>query len=304
MRLANGLLALLVFPGLLFAMPCAWFFVWIERKTVAWMQRRIGPPLLQPFLDFVKLLAKRTPQRYRADAFLMQLWPLLSVAAMAGALALLPVFPHSTGFSGDLVLLVMLLELPSVFTIVAGFSSRSLFGEIGSTREALFSLGYSVVFLAAFGAIALSSASLRLQDAALATANPARWIALLAILLCIPAKLRLNPFSTASAEQEIYSGPLTEYAGPELAFWELAHGLEWVALTGVIATFALPRTGAILPDAAAFVAGCVCLVLLLSLGAAATARFTLRFSLRIFWRWGFTLALVALASASFLRMKP
>jgi len=247
-------------------------------------------------------MGKRAPERSGSEAFLMRLWPLLSVASMVGALSLLPVLPNSGGFSGDLVLLIMLLELPSLFTVVAGFSSRSLFGEVGSTREAIFSIGYSLVLLTAFGAIAMTSTSLRLQDACQSGGSPARWIALFAILLCIPAKLRLNPFSTVSAEQEIYAGPLTEYAGPELAFWELAHGLEWVALTGVVAAFVLPSSGAIL-SGVLFVVACIILVLLLSLAAAATARLTLRSALRFYWRSGFAIALIALSVATFTRMK-
>ncbi len=63
----------------------------------------------------------------------------------------------------------------------------------------------------------------------------------MAILICLPAKLHINPFSLPNAEQEIYAGPMTEYAGPELAMWELAHGLEWVAATGLVATLVAPH---------------------------------------------------------------
>ncbi len=303
MNLFGGFARLLIFPGLLFAVPCAWLFVWMERKAVARMQRRAGPPFGQPFFDFIKLLAKAPLPRRGVEGLLMHLWPLLSVASMLAALSLLPVYPAGGGFTGDLVLLIMLLELPSLFLILAGFTSRSLFGEIGATREAVFSVGYSLVFLTAFGALAMAGGSLRLQDAAAQGSNPARWIALFAILLCIPAKLRLNPFSTASAEQEIYAGPLTEYAGPELAFWELAHGLEWVALTGVVVSFLLPHGGALV-SVALFVLASAVLVLLLSLVAAATARLTLHRSLGFYWRPGFVIALIALALAVYPRVKP
>ncbi|HII67390.1 MAG TPA: CO-induced hydrogenase subunit K, partial [Thermococcaceae archaeon] len=32
----------------------------IDRKLVARMQRRIGPPILQPFYDFLKLVSKES----------------------------------------------------------------------------------------------------------------------------------------------------------------------------------------------------------------------------------------------------
>jgi hypothetical protein len=58
MNLTTALARLLIFPGLLFAVPAAWFFLWVERKAVALMQGRIGPPFMQPFYDFIKLLGK------------------------------------------------------------------------------------------------------------------------------------------------------------------------------------------------------------------------------------------------------
>jgi len=123
--------------------------------------------------------------------------------------------------------------------IAAGFSSRSIFGEIGSAREAVLSVSYNVVFLLAIISIAASQHTFRLDTLAQLPASPLRWLGIVAILVCLPAKLHLNPFSLPNAEQEIYSGPMTEYAGPELAMWELSHGLEWVAATGLVATLML-----------------------------------------------------------------
>jgi NADH-quinone oxidoreductase subunit H len=83
--------------------------------------------------------------------------------------------------------------------------------------------------------------------------------------------LHINPFSVPNAEQEIYAGPMTEFAGPELALWELSHGLEWVAMTGLVASIALPRTGYVGLDVIFFVVLSLGIVLLLSALAAATA---------------------------------
>ena len=122
MNLTTALARLLIFPGLLFAVPAAWFFLWVERKSVALMQQRIGPPFMQPFFDFIKLLGKTTPARSGIDGLLMKAWPLIAVSAAAGAVGMLPVLPASGGFEGDLILLLALLELPSICIIAAGFS--------------------------------------------------------------------------------------------------------------------------------------------------------------------------------------
>ena len=85
MSLLTALARLLIFPGILFAVPAAWFFLWVERKSVAMMQGRIGPPFMQPFFDFIKLLGKDTPPRNGVAGGLMRAWPLIAVSTAAGA---------------------------------------------------------------------------------------------------------------------------------------------------------------------------------------------------------------------------
>jgi NADH-quinone oxidoreductase subunit H len=298
------LIRLFLFPGVLFAIPAGWFFVWAEHKAVARIQRRIGPPLLQPVYDFIKLLGKRTPARHGLEANLLRLYPVLSVLSLIGALALLPVFARvAGGFSGDGVLMVALLEVPSICFILAGFTSGSIYGQIGAIREAVLSVANNVVLLLAIVTIAVTEHSFRMDELAGPTLNPGHWVGVLGILLCIPAKLRLNPFSTSSAEQEIYSGPLTEYAGAALGLWELAHALEWLALTGLVATLVLPSGLPWFIYAPAFALACFVQVLALSGLAAGTARLTLQSSINFYWRWAGVLAVLALGSAAAMRFR-
>lgn len=301
MTATSPLLRLLVFPGLLYAIPAAWVFLWMERKAVARMQARIGPPFPQPLFDFVKLLGKTPPPRPGLEGLVMRAWPVLAVASAAGSVALLPVLPGAGGFAGDLVLLLALLELPALCLIVAGFSSRSLFGQIGSAREAVLGISSNLVLVTAVLGIAASQGSFRLEALSAAPASPLRWLGIAAVLLCLPAKLHVSPFSAPAAEQEIYAGALTEYAGPELALWELAHGLEWVALTGLVAALLVPRGGAAWVAPAAFVGLSVLVVLLLSVLAAATARVTIEQAARFYWRSAAVLAVATVALSAFLK---
>lgn len=303
MTILTALARLLIFPGLVFAVPAAWFFLWVERKAVALMQQRVGPPFMQPFWDFIKLLGKSTPPRSGIAGALMRAWPLIAVSAAAGAVGLLPVLPSSGGFEGDLILLLALLELPSVCIIAAGFSSRSIFGEIGSAREAALSVSYNIVFLFAIVSIAASQHTFRLEAMAAMPHSPLYWLGSLAILVCLPAKLHINPFSLPNAEQEIYAGPMTEYAGAELAMWELAHGLEWVAGVGLVATLLAPHVAMAWLAACIFVALSVVIVLLLSTLAAATARLAIDSSVRFYWQCTLIFAVLAISSAIFVRFR-
>lgn len=295
MSLVKAILALFVFPGLLYALPMAWLMLWLERKLRAKMQGRIGPPFYQPFFDFVKLVAKQQILRPSLDSLLMAGLPLVAVSAGLVALALLPVSSDSGGFAGDLVLLVAFLEVPSLCAVLAGFASRSIFGQVGATREAILSITNNLPFLTAMVALASSAQSLRLVDIAVAPAGGVRALAVLTLCLCLPVKLRLNPFSVSNAEQEIYSGPATEFSGPQLAMWELSHGLEWVALTGLVVCLGLPlRTGTWVGDFALFAGFSLILVILLTILAAGTARLKISQAARFYWRWGMGLAVVAL----------
>ena len=299
-----SLFHLLVFPGLLFAIPAAWFFMWVERKSVALMQQRIGPPFMQPYYDFLKLMGKQSPILPGMGGMLMKAWPALAVMTMLASLGLLPVAPHGIGFAGDLILLATLLELPSIFSIIAGFTSKSLFAEVGSAREAVLGVANGILFLTALvhdRTLGSYLPPLRDRDRGSALrcgcweSSPS-WPA-------FPPSLRLNPFSTANAEQEIYAGALTEYAGPDLAFWELAHGLEWMALTGLVACFAIPPSGNLVLDICSFVLTSFLLVLVFAAISAGTARLTLNYSVRLYCTWGLVLMVLGFSSALLMRIK-
>lgn len=296
MSVLRHLVQLLVFPGLLYAVSVAFLMVWVQRKVVARLQGRIGPPFYQPFFDVVKLLGKRPIPRPPLQGLLMTGLPAGAVVATIGAIAILPVFPGH-GFGGDLVLLVGLIELGPLLAVLAGFASRSLWGGLGASREALITAAYNLPFLTALVALARAG-GFSLNGVTGGGAWPVRLLALAAILVCLPAKLHLNPFSIASAEQEIYAGVTTEYDGPRLALWELAHGLEWVALSGLVAVLAFPAPSAPWPwHLVVFLAGSMLVVVCLSVLAAATARLTLPQAARWFWLWGLIPAVSALGLA-------
>jgi NADH-quinone oxidoreductase subunit H len=295
----RALFALMVFPGLLYAIPMSWMMEWLYRKANALLQRRIGPPFYQPFFDFVKLLAKEPVARPRLQGFVMTALPVAAIGATLSAISLLPILPGS-GFTGDLILLVALMEVAPLCMVLAGFASRSLFGGIGATREAVLVLAYNLPFLTALFALSVATGSLSMDGLVSAPLWAVRIPALLALLTTMPVKMHINPFSAASAEQEIYSGATTEYDGPRLALWKLSHTLEWVIVTGLWASLAFPAGMVAWPlRILLFVLIALMLVVVLALGSATTARLKVVQTSQFYWLWGFGIALVALLIALF-----
>jgi NADH-quinone oxidoreductase subunit H len=290
--------ALLLWPGLIGGAALAWLLIWVQRKLTARLQGRKGPPFYQPFFDFVKLLGKETVVPRGVNRRLLYALPLASVIAAASALGVIPVPGNPMSpFPGDLIVLLYLLEMPALCEVLAGYSSRSLYGQVGSAREAILWLGYNLPFLAAVVSLAMKAKSLTLAELAAAPLGPVHLAAAAAFLLALPARLKRNPFSIPNAEQEIVAGPFTEYSGAPLAFFELSHGLELVALVSLFGVLFLPSPSTPGLRWLLYLFGSGALVALITLVATATARLTVRHAFRLYWSWGAGAAILAMLIA-------
>ena len=85
--------------------------------------------------------------------------------------------------------------------------------------------------------------------------------------------------------------------------WELSHGLEWVAATGLVATLLAPPVAMWWVGALIFVAISFVIVLLLSIVAAATARLQIDTTVRFYWQCTLIFAVLAIASTLFARWR-
>jgi NADH-quinone oxidoreductase subunit H len=229
---------LLVFPGLLCTAVAGMLASWVDRKVTARVQWRVGPPLFQPFYDFVKLLGKEVivPKGGSRVAFLGA--PLVGLAGVTFAAALVgsaALWPDS-GFSGDVIVLLYVLALPSLAVILGGIASRNPLASVGASREMKLLIGYELPFiLVVLTAVVRSGGELSI--AALLSHQAANGafarslsgvLALVAAVLCLQAKLALVPFDQAEAETEIMGGALIEYSGAPLAVYKLTKAMMLV----------------------------------------------------------------------------
>lgn len=288
--------AALIWPGLLGGTLLGWLFMWLERKLAARLQRRFGPPFMQPLYDFFKLIGKQTVVPAGVDVRVFYALPLAAVAASLAALALLPLPGNPLGRAAtDAIVLLYLLEVPALCDVLAGFVTRNPYGQVSAAREALLALGYNLPFLAAVIALAVSAGGFQLDTL---VGRPWSWIhlaAAIAFLVSLPARLKSNPFSISNAEQEILAGAHTEYNGTPLALFELAHALEFTALVGLFAVLFTPTLGDPLAYGVALAGVALGVVVLIGLIATMTARIRVDQALRFYWRWGLVAAVAVFA---------
>jgi NADH-quinone oxidoreductase subunit H len=294
----DTIMAVLIWPGLIGGALLAWLLLWIQRKVIARGQGRRGPPFYQPFFDFIKLAGKEVVVPHNAARMAFYALPVISLAAVTGAIALLP-FPGSPlrSFGGDLIFMLFLLEVPLFINILAGHVSHSLYAEVGASREAMLSLSFNLPFLAAVLAIPLQVGSFRLADLAGAPLTPVYALVALVFVIVLPAMLQMNPFSLPNAEQEIIEGPYMEYGGPLLALFHLSRGLRLVALSGLFAVLFMPRVPDPFLTAAGYLAVMVVLVGVLSAIAVATARSNIHRAFRFYWMTGTIIAVFTIIIA-------
>jgi NADH-quinone oxidoreductase subunit H len=231
--MATNLFYFLIFPGLLFAATTGAFISWFDRKITARVQFRKGPPLLQPFYDFFKLLlVKETILPKYGSAFLFLIAPLFAVfgATMAGVFVLLPLLGITAGFKGDLIVIYYLLTIPSFSYIIGALASGNPLAAIGGSREMKLILSYELTFLLVIAGVILKTdqqidlySVIKAQQAGTPFIGSLSGVLLfIAGIFCIQAKLGLVPFDMPEAEAEITEGIYIEYSGAAYAMIKMA----------------------------------------------------------------------------------
>jgi NADH-quinone oxidoreductase subunit H len=237
----------LIFPGFSFILLLTFLCDWIERKIEARMQNRIGPTytgpagILQPFADFVKLLAKEDMVPRDARSIVFKFAPILSFSTFVLAMFFLPIDGSNvilnSSFQGDLIFVLALVSIANFFLFLSGWSSRNPYSEIGATRVLSQFLGYDIpLSILAFGPAVLAS-GLSISTIAANQGFPFAFLApwsFVLFIITLQAELEKDPFDVPHAETEIVGGYETEYSGRRLALLKLAKDVQIVLGAGLV----------------------------------------------------------------------
>jgi len=222
-------------------------FEGMDKKLHARLQNRIGPPIIQPFYDFFKLFGKERIIPENASASIFSMAPILAVIfAVVGALIPFIATLLRVNFAGDLILVIYLLNMPSLMIMIGGASSGNPFATIGFSRAITMLLAYEVPFVLSIGLIAFKTGfsvtsyniivAQEIAGMPLAFSYVSMALAAAAFLLCIPIAVGVLPFDLSEAKTEIASGSLIEYSGPYLALMKLSKTVLAFALSFLAAT--------------------------------------------------------------------
>lgn len=187
----------------------------VERKLRARMQSRKGPPLLQPFYDLLKLSDKRPMMLHSYHAMM----GFIHCAAAWVALSVLLL-------GGDLLVAIFFHLLSSALLVMAGYSARSAYSRIGSTRELVSIAALEPVLILTAIGLYLHAGSFEVEH--ILDAPPAlggSFLGFAALAIALPGLLKRSPFDAAEAHQEIVGGVEIEYSG---IFYEALYTARWL----------------------------------------------------------------------------
>ena len=306
---------ILIFPGFLFCFLAGMLLCGIDRKVVAKMQKRVGPPILQPFYDFFKLLGKETIVPAAASKVVFLAAPLVGFAALVVIQLFIPVFTF-TVFSGvaDVIVILYLLLIPAMAAILGGAASGSPYAGVGLSREMVTIISCELPLVLVLLAVAKTVGSamgtglcFSLSDIAAYQAMNGSLItklsmipAAVAMLLIIPGETGNHPFDAAEAETEICEGLLAEYSGAPLGVFKLSHAIKMLTLTSLFVALFLGGlgTGIVALDGIILFLLCVVLTAVsISFVHAITARLKIEQIFKFYWTLVTGLALISLVLA-------
>lgn len=186
----------------------------LERIIRARMQRRVGPPLLQPFYDMCKLADKRISIVHPLHA----LFAVMHFVTMWAVVWMII-------YGQNLLYIIFMHLFATSFLVIAGYSVKSIYSHIGANRELLVLFVYEPILILFALALYMMEGSFIISEMEFLNSSFALLPFFVSLIIVTLLKLSKSPFDIAHAHQEIVAGVEVEYGG---LFYEFLYTAKWL----------------------------------------------------------------------------
>jgi formate hydrogenlyase subunit 4 len=222
----------------------------VVRKVKARLNRRLGAPAIQPYLDLRRLLLKEVVLADNAS-WLFRVAPYVILSTTWVAAALVPTFATGLMFSwsGDVIAIAGILGAARFAQALAGLDVGTSFGGLGSSRETMFSTlaepaTIMIVFCVALiaGSTQLSTIADRMAvgTAGLRVSLALALVALIIVALAENGRIPVDNPATHLELTMVHEAMVLEYSGRHLAMIDLAVFMKLLVYLSLIGCMFLP----------------------------------------------------------------
>ncbi|MGH2771248.1 MAG: NADH-quinone oxidoreductase subunit NuoH [Actinomycetota bacterium] len=245
---ANDLVILALKIGvLLMLLPLTMAVGWVELKTMAHIQHRLGPMYpggfhgwAQTLADGMKFIQKEDIMATAVDRPVFTMVPFITMLGATLTFVVIPIGPRLVieNLSVGIFFALAASSVGVIGILMAGWASANKYSLVGGLRMAAQLIAYELPLVLSAAAVAMQAGSLSLVDIVeaqrpLPFAIWAQPVGFLIFVTAATAEVARAPFDMPLAEAEIITGAFTEYSGMKFALGLFA--AEYIALIGMAA---------------------------------------------------------------------
>jgi len=227
------------------------FLIWYERKIVARIGDRIGPNnstpgayggpfgLLQVFADAIKMFTKEDIVPARADRWIFNIAPALTMAVALLAWAVIPLGKGIIGSDLSIgVFYILSVGSGGVISILmAGWGSNNKYALLAALRGVATLIGYEIPQVLGVMVVVMVAGSFSLQEITMAQEQV--WflvtmpLTALLFLASSLSELGRRPFDLVEADSEIVAGFFIEYSGIKFGMFYLGEFINQLMISAL-----------------------------------------------------------------------
>ena len=220
--------------------------VWLERKALGRLQRRLGPTrtgpmgLMQPMADALKLILKEDIIPTSSEKAIFWAAPLIVVIS---AFMIWVTIPGTQGavlqnLELGLFYIIAFSVVGILGLVLAGWGSANKYGTLGGLRAAAQLISYEIPIIMVAVSVAMLAQSLDLREIVAQQGSYPFFLVLplglVVFFIAGLAEVGRTPFDIYFAESEIVGGPFVEYSGAHWSVFFLAEYINTFAIAALV----------------------------------------------------------------------